>query len=76
MTATLTDQQHILLVPAADEAARVAPALGYHVMLSTDGVITLRPKKQHKMSLVEHLRGFEGLELQRRDEHISKPIDL
>jgi hypothetical protein len=76
MTATLTDQKHILLVPAAHEAARVSPALGYHVMVSTNGVITLRPRRRHKKSLVEHLRGFQGLELQRRRDPIPKPIDL
>ncbi len=76
MTATLTDQRHIILVPEADEAGQLAPGQDYHVMISTTGVITLRPKRKHQMSLVEHLRGLEGLEIKRRREPIPKPIEL
>ena len=49
----------------------------YHVLVSSGGVITMRPKRAHKMSLVEHLRGMQGLELApRRSEPLPPPIEL
>ena len=76
MTATLTDQRHIVLSPDGDEAGQLAAGQEYHVMISTTGVITLRPKKIHQMPLVEHLRGQQGLVIDRRRDPIPQPFDL
>lgn len=76
MIATLTPQRHIVLPPEADGAHLPAAGQEYHVLISASGVIMLRPKKQHQMSLVEHLRGMQGLEIVRRRDPISPPVDL
>lgn len=77
MIATLTEHRHIVFPPADQGVAALPPAgQEYHVMISTSGVITLRPKKPHQMSLLEHLRGMEGLEISRRRDPIPKPMEL
>ncbi len=76
MTATLTEQRHIVLPPEADEAGPLPPGQEYHVMISTTGVITLRPKRKHRLSLVEHFRGLKGLEIKRRRDPIPKPFEM
>lgn len=75
MTAILTEKRHIVL-PDVVETNALSPGQEYHVLISTTGVIMLRPKRRHQMSLLEHLRGFEGVELPRRREPIPAPIEL
>lgn len=76
MTATLTEQRHIVLPPEADKAASLFVGQEYHVMISTSGVIVLRPKRKHKKSLAEHFRGLKGLKITRRRDPIPDPIEL
>ncbi len=76
MTATLTEQRHIVLPPEVDREAELPPRQDYHVMISASGVITLRPMRKHRMTLSEHFRGLQGLEIQRRRDAIPEPIEL
>ena len=76
MIATLTAQRHIVLPPEVDARSPMAEGQRYHVLVSKEGVIMLRPKKEHKMSLREHLKGMQGLEIQRNRESIPAPVEL
>lgn len=76
MTATLAEQRHIVLPPEVEDRTPLSVGQQYHVLVSNTGVIMLRPKKAHQKSLVEHLRGMQGLEITRRRDPIPKPIEL
>ena len=76
MTATLTEQRHIVLPPEAGETAALPAGQEYHVMISTSGVIMLRPKRKHRKSLTEHFRDMQGLEITRRRDPIPDPVEL
>ena len=76
MTATLNPEGHIILPPEANAAAHAHEAEEFHVLISSSGVITLRPKNRPRMSLVEHLRGMKGLEINPRRDPIPPPIAL
>ena len=76
MKATPAEQRHIILPPEIEEKTSLAVGQHYHVLVSNRGDIMLRPKREHQISLVEHLRGMKGLELNRRRDPIPKPIEL
>lgn len=79
MTATLTAQRHILLNPEKGEASSLPQEQEYHVMISTGGVIQLRPKKQHQQTLLEHMeamRELGGFEVSRHRDPIPDRVHL
>lgn len=76
MTAILTDQRHIILPPEMDQAVQALPSRRFDVTVSESGVIMLRPERKHHKTLVEHLRGLQGVEIERRRDPIPPPIEL
>lgn len=79
MTATLTEQRHILLKTEADEAFTLPREQGYHVMISTGGVIQLRPQKKHQQTLLEDMeamRELGGFEVSRHRDPIPDRVHL
>lgn len=76
MTAILTDQRHIILPPEMDQAVQALPSRRFDVTVSTAGVITLRPERKPRRSLVESFAALRGLEIERRRDPIPEPIDL
>ena len=76
MTATLLAQRHIVLPPEVEARAPLIEGQEYHVLVSSTGVIMLRPKKKPTRSLLEHLQGMTGLEIKHRRDPIPKPIEL
>ncbi|MBE2282128.1 MAG: hypothetical protein IAE77_01555 [Prosthecobacter sp.] len=76
MIATLAEQRHIVLPPEVEEKTPLPVGQQYHVLVSTTGDIMLRPKRKRQKSLLEHLRGMQGLEIQHRRDRIPKPVVL
>ena len=76
MTATLNPEGHIILPPEANAVAHIHAADGFHVMISTSGVIMLRPKRQPKRTLLEHLEALRGLEFEHRRDPIPHRVQL
>ena len=76
MTATLNQQGHIVLPPEANEAAHTHPGEEFHVMVSSSGVIMLRPKRKHRRSLVQHFQAIGGLETNRLRDPLPDPPSL
>jgi antitoxin component of MazEF toxin-antitoxin module len=74
MTARLTAERHLILPPEIGEKIPVGDGQEYDVMVSTSGVITLRPKRRHKKSLLEHFQGMRGLEINRRRDPIPHRV--
>lgn len=48
----------------------------FDVHLSSGGEIILKPERKHRMTLLEHFRGMEGLELKPNEELLGDPIQL
>ena len=76
MTATLTSDCHLILPPEIGEKVPVGDSQEYDVMVSNSGVITLRPKRRHKKTLLEHLEAMRGLEINRRRDPIPHRVVL
>lgn len=76
MTAVL-DADHKLTLP--EEALKTGDLHAgekFRVLVSKAGDVWLRRESPHRMTLLEHLRGMEGLEITRHKEDLPKPIDL
>ena len=79
MTATLTEQRHILLNTEADEASPLPREQEYHVIISTSGIIQLRPQKKHQKTLLEHMEAMRELgefEVSRHSDPIPDRVHL
>jgi hypothetical protein len=79
MTATLTPQRHIILKTEKGEASSLPQEQEYHVMISTGGVILLRPQKMHQRTLLEHLeamRELGGIEVLSRRDPVPDRVGL
>jgi|JI10StandDraft_1071094.scaffolds.fasta_scaffold2848938_2 antitoxin component of MazEF toxin-antitoxin module len=76
MTATLLAQRHIVLPPEVEARAPMVEGQEYHVLVSSAGVIMLRPKRPHKRTLVEHLEALRGLEIEHRFDPIPDRVHL
>ncbi|MDZ4286642.1 MAG: hypothetical protein U0984_01715 [Prosthecobacter sp.] len=76
MTTTL-EAGHKLTLPAdAVAQGHLEQGMEFSVNVTPAGAIILRPNHPRAMSLWEHLRGMEGLEIPRDREILGKPIDL
>lgn len=76
MTATINPQGQIVLPSEAADAVRAQEVAEFSVMISTSGVITLRPKRKHQRTLLEHFQAMQGLEIVRRRDPIPEPPEL
>jgi antitoxin component of MazEF toxin-antitoxin module len=72
MIATKNINGQIVLPSEATVAAHAEDVQEFSVKISNSGIIRLSPKRKHRMSLLEHLRGMRGLEIERRREPISR----
>ncbi|TDU80816.1 hypothetical protein EI77_00114 [Prosthecobacter fusiformis] len=76
MTATL-EADHKLTLPAdAIAQGHLTQGMEFTVAVSPAGAIILRPTRPRQKSLVEHLRGLSGLEINQGREQLGPPIDL
>ena len=76
MTAVLNHEGHLILPPELNDAARRQPVQRYDVMVSTSGVIMLRPERRPRRSLVESFAALRGLEVEHRRDPIPEPPTL
>lgn len=73
MTAILDPQGHLILPPEINRAAQAHPSRRFDVMVSTTGVIMLRPERKPRRTLVESFAALRGLEIERRRDPIPDP---
>ena len=77
MTATLEADHHKLSL-SEDVLAQghFKDGMEFRVILKPSGAMILRPSQPRQKSLVEHLRGLQGLELSLNCEFLGPPLDL
>jgi|APTNR8051073442_1049403.scaffolds.fasta_scaffold02957_7 hypothetical protein len=76
MTATLDFHGHIVLPPELSRVAQAHPSRSFDVMVSTSGVIMLRPHREAQEKLVKSFGRLRGLEIQHRRDPIPEPPEL
>ena len=76
MTAILNSQGHLILPLEIQRAAQAHPARRFDVMVSTTGVIMLRPERKPRRTLVESFAALRGLEIGHRRDLIPAPPAL
>jgi hypothetical protein len=76
MTATLNSDGHIILPPEIHRAVQAHPARQFDAVVSTSGVIMLRPERKPSRTLVESFAALRGLEMERRRDPIPEPPEL
>jgi hypothetical protein len=80
MTAVLNPEGHLILPPEITAAARQQEQREYDVMISTSGVIMLRPERKPARSLVDSFAALRGLTIDRGRDSLepfskSSPIE-
>jgi hypothetical protein len=73
MTAILNERGHLELPPEINRDAQAHPSRRFDVMVSTTGVIMLRPERRPRRSLVESFAALRGLEIEHRRDPIPEP---
>ena len=76
-TTAVLDDEHKLTLP--DEAFYVGQFQAgekFRVLVSKNGDVWLRRESPHRLSLLEHLKGMEGLEILRNREVLPPPLSL
>jgi hypothetical protein len=76
MTAILNDQGHLVLPPEINREVQAHSTLRFDVMVSTTGVIMLRPERRPRRTLVESFAALRGLEIEHRRDPIPEPPAL
>lgn len=76
MTATLESGRQLTLSEDVFAQGRLTSGMQFQVSLTPSGALILRPAHARQKSLVEHLRGLQGLELTPNREPLGPPIDL
>lgn len=76
MTATLGADHKLLLSADVFAEGHLTDGMEFRVSVTPSGSIILRPSRPRRKSLVEHLRGLQGLEVSRDDEPLGAPMAL
>ncbi len=76
MTAILNHEGHLILPPELKPTAGQSPGRRYDVMVSTSGVILLRPERKPRRGLVESFATLRGLVIEHRRDPIPAPPSL
>ena len=76
MTATLDSHGHLVLPLEAHRIAESCPSKKFDVLISTSGIIMLRPERKPRRSLVESFQALRGIELSPRRDPMPDPIEL
>ena len=76
MTAVLTDHATLILPAEVCREDTLPCGTRFDVTVTAQGDLLLRRERPRKMSLMDHLRGMEGLEIQRERETVGGAIKL
>lgn len=76
MTATLEADHKLTLSADVVAQGRFTDGMKFRVSVTPSGSIILRPNHPRRKSLVEHLRGLQGLEIARDGEKLGPPVEL
>jgi hypothetical protein len=76
MTATLEADHKLSLSEDVLAQGRFKDGMEFRVSMTPSGAMILRPNQLRRKSLVEHLRGLQGLELDSNREPLGLPIDV
>jgi hypothetical protein len=76
MTATLEADHKLSLSEDVLAQGRFKDGMEFRVSMTPSGAMILRPNQPRRKSLVEHLRGLQGLELDSNREPLGLPIDV
>lgn len=76
MTATLEADHKLSLSEDVLAQGRFKDGMKFRVSMTPSGAMILRPNQPRQKSLVEHLRGLQGLELDMNRELLGPPVEL
>ncbi|WP_395738874.1 hypothetical protein [Prosthecobacter sp.] len=76
MTATLEADHKLSLSEDVLAQGHFKDGMEFRVILKPSGAMLLRPSQPRQKSLVEHLRGLQGLELALNRECLGPPLEL
>lgn len=76
MTATLEADHKLSLSEDVLSQGHFTDGMEFRVSVTPSGAMILRPNQPRRKSLVEHLRGLQGLEILPNREPLGPPIDL
>lgn len=76
MTATLEANHKLSLSADIVAYGHYTDGMQFRVSVTPSGAMILRPNRPRRKSLVEYLRGLQGLEIVPNREPLGPPIDL
>lgn len=76
MTAIVCDNSTLILPVEVCRKGTLEHGTRFDVTVTAHGDLVLRRERTRKMSLLDHLRGIEGLEIQPKEEILGDAIKL
>lgn len=76
MTATLGADHKIALSADVVAQGHFTDGMQFRVSVTPMGALILRPSRPRHKTLVDHLRGLQGLEITRDRDNLRSPVDL
>lgn len=76
MTAILTENDTLILPAEVCDKSTLERGTRFDVTVTAQGDLVLRRERPRKMTLLEHLRGMEGLEIPRHNEALGQAFKL
>lgn len=76
MTAVMGADHKLAFSADVVAQGRLTDGMQFRVSVTPSGSMILRPSRPRRKSLVEHLRGMQGLEPVRESEMLGQPLSL